>query len=194
MNIKELLVERVINAFDQPIKNKYADQVWDIMQTSYQNLPGGFGTASSIEELIDKSGLWKLVVRDGTVTAANIYKDQNGRKSIASGTNGTTQGKKDYFMIKTADVKLNRSWGEVSGPAERVMNKLGAKPIPNKFAAMLTGKEILEFNPDGFHYTRLIAGDPHEKIIYGTVNASPELVATMAAQGITLHDLSSNKH
>lgn len=194
MNIKELLVERVINAFDQPIKNKYADQVWDIMQTSYQSLPGGFGTASSVEELIDKSGLWKLVVRDGTVTAANIYKDQNGRKSIASGTNGTTQGKKDYFMIKTADVKLNRSWGEVSGPAERVMNKLGAKPIPNKFAAMLTGKEILEFNPDGFHYTRLIAGDPHEKIIYGTVNASPELVATMAAQGITLHDLSSNKH
>jgi hypothetical protein len=72
------------------------------------------------------------------------------------------------------------------------MKKMGAKPLSNKFAAALTGKEILELNPDGFHYTRLIQGEPHEKIIYGTINLTPELSKTLAAQGIELHTLPDN--
>jgi hypothetical protein len=189
MNIKEILAERIVNAFDQSIKHRYAKQVWDIMQLSYKSVPGGFGTASSIEELIEKSGLWKLVVRGGVVTAASVYRDQHGRKGIAAGTDGTPEGKKDLYMIKTADLKLNRAWGEVSGAPESILRKAGAKPISNKFAAILTGKAILEYNPDGFHYTRLIAGEPHEKIIYGTVALTPELSAKLAASGIELHDL-----
>ena len=192
MHIKELLIERVVNAFDNSKKQQYADQVWNIMQQSYKNIPGGFGTAASVEELIDKSGLWKLIVRNGVVTAANVYKDTAGRKSVASGTNGTPQGKKDWVLIKSEDVKLGRAWGEVSGSAERAMAKMNAKPLSNKFAAALTGKEIIEFNPDGLHYTRLIAGEPHEKIIYGTVNLTPELSKSLAAQGIELHTLPDN--
>jgi hypothetical protein len=192
MNIKELLIERVVNAFDDLKKQQYADQVWDIMQRSYKNVPGGFGTASSIEELIAKSGMWKMIVRDGVVTAANVYKDTAGRKSVASGTNGTPQGKQDWALIKSEDIKLGRAWGEVSGAAESIMKKMGAKPLSNKFAAALTGKEILELNPDGFHYTRLIQGEPHEKIIYGTINLTPELSKTLAAQGIELHTLPDN--
>lgn len=192
MHIKELLIERVVNAFDDLKKQQYANQVWDIMQRSYKNVPGGFGTSSSIEELIAKSGMWKMIVRDGVVTAANVYKDTAGRKSVASGTNGTPQGKHDWALIKSEDIKLGRAWGEVSGAAESIMKKMGAKPLSNKFAAALTGKEILELNPDGFHYTRLIQGEPHEKIIYGTINLTPELSKTLAAQGIELHTLPDN--
>lgn len=192
MHIKELLIERVVNAFDNLKKQQYADQVWNIMQRSYRNIPGGFGTAASVEELINKSGLWKMIVRNGVVTAANVYKDSAGRKSVASGTNGTPQGKQDWALIKSEDVKMKRAWGEVSGKAESAIAATGAKALPNKFAAALTGKEILELNPDGFHYTRLIAGEPHEKIIYGTVNITPELSKTLAAQGIELHTLPDN--
>lgn len=192
MRIKEFIIERVVNAFDEPSKLKYADQVWDVLQKSYAKLPGGFGTASSLEELIEKSGLWKVIVRNGKVTAVNIYKDQNGRKSIASGTDGSPQGKLDYKMIKSEDIKLGRAWGEVSDKAELMMAKLGAKPIPAKLAPVLTGKKILSYNPDGYHYTRMIAGDPHEKIMYGVVNLTPELEAQFKAHGIELHQLPSN--
>lgn len=192
MKINEILVERVINAFDNNNKEKYSQQVWDIMQLSYSNVPGGFGSASSVEELISKSGLWKMVIRSGKVTAVNIYKDQYGRKSIASGTDGSTQGKKDYMMLKNADVKYRRAWAEVSGVPEKIIARMGAKPIPNKFAELLTGKEILEYNDDGFHYTRMIAGHPHEKVIYGAIQITPELEEYLQKNNIQLHELPDN--
>lgn len=192
MRITELLYERVRNAFTTNDKIKYGKQVWDILQKSYSSLPGGFGTASSLEELIEKSGLWKIVTRDGKVSAVNIYRDQHGRKSIASGTDGSSQGKKDFLMLKDADVKLKRAWAEVSGAPEKILARMGAKPIPNKFASLLTGKEILELNDDGYHYTRLIGGSPHEKIIFGIVSLTPELEKRLEDEGIELTSLPSN--
>lgn len=35
--------------------------------------------------------------------------------------------------------------------------------------ADILGKEILEYDPDGYHYTRLINGEPHRKIMIGNV-------------------------
>ena len=192
MKINELLFERVVNAFDNHTKHKYADQVWDILQTSYNKLPGGFASASSVDELIADSGLWKLIKRGDKITAVGIYKDRFGRKSIASGTDGTAQGRNDYMMIKQEDVVFHRAWAEVSGAPKKIMIKLGAKPIPAKFANVLTGKKILEVDPDGFHYTRLIAGHPHEKIIYGTVNVTEELKELLSNSGIELHELPDN--
>ena len=192
MKIKDILLERVYNAFTSNDKMKYADQVWDVLQKSYANLRGGFGTASSLEELIDKSGLWKIVVRDGKVSAVNIYRDQHGRKSIASGTDGSPQGKKDFMMLKSADVKYNRAWVEVSDAPERILSKMGAKPIPSKFAGPLTGKEILDYNEDGYHYTRLIAGEPHEKIMFGIVKMDPSLEEKLKRAGISVNEVPSN--
>lgn len=192
MKAIEILSERVVNAFDNDKKKQYSDQVWNILQQSYAKLPGGFGTASSVEELIAKSGLWKIIVRNGKVSAVNVYKDQHGRKSIASGTDGSPQGKMDYKMIKNADVKLGRAWAEVSGAPAAMLEKMGAKPIPSKFAEMLTGKKIMNYDPDGVHYTRLINGEPHEKVMYGIVNLSPELESKLANSGVELNQLPDN--
>jgi hypothetical protein len=189
MLIKELLVERVINAFTPEDKMKYGQEVWDIMQRSYAEVPGGFGTADDIPDLIQKGDLWKMVVRDGVVTAACIYRDQFGRKAVASGTNGTIQGLRDYKMIKTEDRNFQRSWAEVSGKPELAMVKAGFKPLPHKFAAILCKKPIIELNPDGYHYSRIIAGDLHEKIIYGSIQVTPELAQQLTAMGIQLHEL-----
>jgi hypothetical protein len=51
---------------------------------------------------------------------------------------------------------------------EGLYRKMGAKPIPNTEAHQLTGKRILSLDDDGVHYTRLIAGHPHVKALYGT--------------------------
>lgn len=185
------LFEHYVNAFNIDSKQKYADQVWEIMVRSYEKV-GGFHTAANIEELIQKTGLWKLCVRDGHVYAAMLYKDQHGRKSIASGTDGSSQGKRDYLKMKDEDIGQKRAWAEVSGPVELIMKKSGALPVPNSLAATLTGKEILELDPDGFHYERLISGYLHRKIIYGFVNLNKETADSLAAQGISLSELPSN--
>lgn len=170
MRFKEFLIETYINVMNPEDKQKYASQVWDILQNSYASLPGGFATAATVDELIEKSWMWKLVKKDDKIVAVQIYKDQYGRKGIAGGTDGSSTGKAELNKIVISDIKLNRSWAEVSGAPERIMTKFGASPIPNILAAKLTGKEILSLNDDGFHYTRLIAGKPYEKIIFGTVN------------------------
>jgi hypothetical protein len=69
------------------------------------------------------------------------------------------------------------------------MVKAGFKPLPHKFAAILCKKPIIELNPDGYHYSRMIAGGLHEKIIYGSVKVTPELAHQLAAMGIHLHEL-----
>lgn len=174
-------------------KEKWAGEVWDILNKSYAEI-GGFQSASSVGELIADSHLWKLVTRDGKITAVTINKDRFGRKLIAIGTDGTAQGKKDFQLIGSEDVRLGRSWAELSGKAESAMKKLGAKPIPSRFAELLTGKKVLSYSDDGFHYTRFIAGVPKEKIIYGVIEVTPELKAAMQEQGIALHDLQAGFH
>jgi hypothetical protein len=205
MKSTEFLTERILNLWSPEQKAKYADVVWDTLNRSYQKV-GGFKSAANIEELIDTPGLWKLVQRGDTITALGIYKPvekTNNMKSIAAATEteldpekniyvATTQGKKDLMMIKSEDIRLNRSWVEVSGPAEKLMLKMGAKPVPNKFAEFLTSKKLLDLNSDGFHYTRLIQGEPHEKLIVGFINLSPEGEAQLRSMGLDPKEIPGN--
>ena len=104
----------------------------------------------------------------------------------------TKQGRKDYDMLKNADFMLKRAWAEVSGPAEHIMQKSGAKPIPAKFAELLTGKKILKISDDGIHYERFIHGELHEKAIYGFARLTPDTVKELEDMGIELHELPAN--
>lgn len=187
-------------------RQPYAKQVWDMLQRSYAKI-GGFMSAASPEELVNTPGYWKLIRRDGRITAVNIYKKSdktNNYKIIASATEtsdhpetgaikATPQGLSDYNMMKNADIKTGRSWAEVSGPVEKMMLRAGAKPVSNQYAGFLTGKEIISLNPDGYHYTRLIQGEPHEKVIYGAVDLSPEASEELRRQKIALHDFPKSK-
>lgn len=188
MRIDQILVEHVINAFKPADKERYADLVWDMLQTGYASV-GGFHSSPDKEDLVNNTGLWKLVKRGDVITAVSIYKDHYGRKAIAATTDGTTQGRKDYSMISKEDMQQNRAWAEASGAPEKILMRMGAKPLPNKFAHILTGKEILNLNPDGYHYTRMIGGEPHEKIIFGVVKFSPAQAEALRDQGINLKDL-----
>ncbi len=191
MKISHILTEHFVNLITPAEKAPFKDQVWDILQTAYAGI-GGFKGAENAEELASTPGLWKLSRRNGKIVTVAVYKDVHGRKSIASGTDGSIEGRRDFHNIKNADLNMKRMWVEASGAIEHILKKSNAKTIPNRFAGILTGKEILNLNPDGVHYTRLIAGHPYEKIIFGTVDASPELQQLLIKHGFPLHELPDN--
>ena len=169
LTLTSLLLERFVNLHTPQQMSKYIDVIWDILEKSYAEI-GGFQSAKDKEDLMRKSGLTKLVVKDGKVVAVRVYKDELGRKSIGGGTDGSDEGKKWFMKICEEDIKLNRAWGEVSGKMEHVMLKRGAVPIPSSMVANILGKPILSYDPDGYHYTREIAGEPHTKMMYGDLD------------------------
>lgn len=200
MRSREFLIERIINLHTDDQKKKYVDQVWDILQQSYAKI-GGFKSASSPQELIEIPGYWKIVKRDGDITAVNLYREVPHTSTfkvyasgaVTDGNTATDQGRSDYMMMKKDDVKQERSWAEVSGSAEKIAKRLNSTPIPNKFAAYLTGKEILKLNPDGYHYTRLIMGEPHEKIIYGFIGLTDEQKNMLEINNLDINELPHKK-
>ena len=147
-----LLSETYVNLLgsDKQQKEKYVDEVWEILKKSYSKIGGikgrGFG---SKQEMIEQIPFWKLVRKDGKIVAVVMYKDKKGRKMVAIGTDGSEEGQK-----ATQDIYKNefsRSFFELSDRA------LGAvlKAVGEKFAlkyikdidtvkGLLKGNEVLE--------------------------------------------------
>lgn len=161
---------------DIDLKARYIDQVWKILQQSYKTI-GGLMGFNSPEDLLKNNNMWKLVRRNNDrIVAAAIYKTtQGGRKLVAGGSDGTTQGKHDFYEICREDVKMPErgTWGEVSGALEGILLfRNEGVPIPNTIVknvvAAMRQPDII-CNPDGFHYTRIIYNKPYEKIMMGNV-------------------------
>lgn len=171
----KLIVEHFVTVFDKDkdIKDRYVDQVWDLLERTYEPLGG---THSNKQELLMPGILWKLVRREGDrITAAVIYKLKWGRKAFLAGSDGTIQGKTDLKKIMKEDSNLfdRHFWAEVSHGAERAYSKAGAVPIPNELAKeilKIDGKNVTNLNPDGYHYSRKIGNDEYEKLMVGNID------------------------
>ena len=188
MRLREILTERILTLQTHAEKQKYVDQVWDVLQKSYASI-GGFGTAADTSELINRFPLWKIVIRNGNITAVKVEKSQYGRKSVGVGTDGTSQGKKDIRMLIQTDISMKHTWAETSGKPESLYRKMGANPIPAKFAEFLTRHSILSIAPDGYHYTRLFNRTPYEKIIYGFADITADDIKALETYGIDVKQL-----
>ena len=172
------LDETFKNLFTVNEKEKYVDQVWDMLQTAYASLGGIKGNGfKSKEDMMENIQMWKLALRGDHVTACNMYKQKDGRKRVAIGTDGTTQGKSDLAEMIIADMKQNRSYGEVSGSSLnfilRIMGPSDAKKyfIPFEMVEkILHDDEIRKI--DEYKYERKIGGSWHEKVMMGNPKLS----------------------
>lgn len=166
MRIQELLFERFVNLFSPEEKKKAMDEVWDLLELTYAEIGGLMGAGK--ENLIKTPGMWKLVRKEGKIIAGILYRDKKGRKIRLVLHNNTPAGKDWVKKIIKEDIAHGRSWGEVSGALEKVMIKLGAKPIPNTKAEEILGRSIKTLDKDGVHYTREIQpGDVKKQILLG---------------------------
>lgn len=169
--IRDLLLERYVNVFSTEEKQSFADDVWEILVTSYAKIGGikgsGFESKSS---MISKIPFWKLVRKDGKIVAVMLYKDKNGRKLVALGSNGTSEGKEAIKKMFMEELKTQRAYGEISGPALKFVMKFFESElknvlIPAKTVSKILGKDV-EITGE-FTYTRQIGGSKEEKIMYG---------------------------
>lgn len=101
---------------DRAVKEKYKQQVWDLLQKSYAAIGGIKGSGfSSADEMVDKIPMWKMIARNGVVHAVVLYKDKGGRKSVAMGSDGSDFARKHIASLAPAE--LTRSYAEKSKAA-----------------------------------------------------------------------------
>ena len=165
-----LICERFLNAFSKEDMRKYADEVWDILQKAYAYC-GGMAGMDSVDQLIDETDMWKMVRKNGKIVAVSTYSNKrSGRKICYGGQDGSEEGKIAFKKILEEDFKLKdrQSWAEVSGPMEVTALKQGAMPIPAYIAELIMKDKTFDsIHEDGFHYTRMIGGEPHTKLMVG---------------------------
>jgi hypothetical protein len=103
-------------------RERWADEVWSILQKSYAPIGGIKGKGfNSKQDMIDNIPFWKIYTKNDKVVAAAFYKDKGGRKAVAIVTDGSDLGKKIVADIYKAS--LGVSYGEKSGPALGTMMK-----------------------------------------------------------------------
>lgn len=194
---KEFISESYKNAIgSDPMKDKYADQVWDILQSSYKSIGGIKGEGFSSKEDMKTIPFWKMAIKDGKVEAVIMYKDSGGRKSVAVGSTGSP-----YSKTRIVDMMRNeigRSYGEKSKASLGAFLKLYPEKVilahikkPNEVAAF-TNKKITaitdvdekDWPKDAkltlqkypylkeYGYLRDIGGKPMFKVFLGTVGKS----------------------
>lgn len=173
-------------------REQYADQTWDILQSSYKKIGGIKGSGfMNKQDMIDNILFWKIFVRGGKVIAAALYKDKSGRKGVAYATDGSADGVKVLAGIFKQDI--GRSYEELSGPALVLMMKQhdpqAVRPYlmtPKEVEKILKkpiGKVVVDdLNPEDkrlydrfedfkeYFYIRELDGHPHMKLSIGTPN------------------------
>lgn len=183
-----MLNETFINVFSTEEKKKYIDQVWDILQASYAKIGGIHGSGfESKADMIATIPFWKLVKKGDKIVAVALYKDKNGRKRIAAGTDGSDEGKAAFASISGEDLSQSRSYSELSGPslsfvmrrykgdfkkhlispkdAEKIAKDTLIYPVSDQDAEVLSHPELKDY-----FYQRKIGGQLHTKLMVGTPN------------------------
>jgi hypothetical protein len=175
-SFKDFLSEHILSIGFNPDHEKYREthrsEMHNLIKNAYKEIGGyaGLGHGSKEESDTIHNDISKLnikaVKRDGKISSMNMYKDQHGRKSVASATDTSTQGKKDFIKTKDEDNKQKRAWGEVSGAVEHLQKKLGVPSIPSSRTKELIDKDVNKHD-DGYHYDRKIGAEHHTKVMMG---------------------------
>lgn len=187
LTFKSFLTERFVNLFDENDKQKYKDEVFSLLQKAYAPMGGIKGSGfKNADDMAKNIPMWKLVRKNDKIIAGVLYKDKEGRKRVASFTDGTPEGQKQLAEIMKND--LDRAFMEVSERSFGFLRKtLGDETLlkyaidPTKAKELLKEKdEDWNFNvPDDdphimkapklkkYFYQRKIGGHFHTKIMLG---------------------------
>ena len=161
-------------------KDRLKAEVYGLLQQSYAKIGGikgsGFG---SKDEMAKKIWFWKLYKQNGKPAAVIMYKDRDGRKMAALGTDGSDKAKAAARKMVKDEISLNRSYGEASGPALAMVKKLfnvgrnggfeGSELekylVPAELVGDILKKPVKPVSK--YEYVRTIGGDEERKVMLG---------------------------
>jgi hypothetical protein len=170
-------------------KNKYADEVYAMLNKAYAKIGGVKGSGfESAKAMTHKIPFWKLGFMKDELKIVMLFKDTGGRKLVALGTDGTKEARKMLASALKSD--LNRAYKEFSDGIWKFSRKFIGDAVLLQFVVpvskvreLLKKKTILDMDqvPDEFkgdivrndpfykyYYGREIGGEIHVKIMIGT--------------------------
>ena len=167
-------------------KKKHAKEVFDMIHKSYESQGGIKGSGfNSPEDMVKHIPMWKIHKKDGKIKSVAMYKDAEGRKRVALGTDGSDEGKASASQVVTADLHKARAHMEVSGKSLLFLKKhVDLKPHLHSYESAQefhkkrgdTISRPKEDDPEvvrhpefkDHFYTRDIQGHQHTKLMIGT--------------------------
>ncbi len=157
----------------------YLEQVWQLLQDSYADVPGGLHFASR-QQLLETTVRWKLVLQDKQLLAVTVYKAKKGLKLVAMGINQGLQALGKAALILIIKQDLPSCWMELSEKAERFVLKYCDGHnyiIHSSLVAQLLDKPITPHDADSYHYCRFVQQLMKVKIALGSPQLTPALRA-----------------
>lgn len=197
----QYLTERFLNLIgDDPRKQKYKNDVYELLVRSYKSIGGLKGDGTQSPDDLLSIPFWKLVRKNGKIIAVILYKDKNGRKSVALGTDGSSTAIRALKDIMNKEPE--RSYSEKSKSSLNFFLKSNPNAkdflIPRDKVESIIGKKIFPYS-DGvmdkldvsekeqesvrltlhkypflgdYGYFREIGGELMFKVLVGTPNLS----------------------
>lgn len=172
-------------------KQQHAKEVHAMLKKSYEPVGGLAGSEfETPESMVHGIPMWKVHKKDGKITSVAMYKDSDGRKRVAVGSNGEESGKKSAGEIVSNDLKRNRAFMEVSKKSLSFLKKnvdIGQHVRSYDDALAYHAKrgttiskpasndpELLRHPEFKDHfYVRDINGHPHTKLMLGHISGVP---------------------
>lgn len=167
--LKPLILEKYKNLFDRNEKLLYVEELYNMLQKSYESIGGIKGKGfSSPQDIADNIPIIKMVIKKSEIICAIFYKDKDGRKAVALTTNGTREGSNELKII--LEQEFRRSYMEVSHMTLRFIKVhfpklLEQYKIPNNLNLKIFD-DIIPI--DDYYYKRKIGDQYITKLAIGT--------------------------
>ena len=169
---EQLITEHFVNCLNKEDMKPYADEVWKMLQKTYEYC-GGMAGMDSVGQLIDETTMWKLVRKNNKIVAGIFYSNKRGgRKACYACNDGTELGVQSLKKIMVEDnlIPERQAWGEYSGKAVSAVLKTGGIPVPACIAqTMLEPKEVTPCDDGWFFVRKLDDGKTHHKLMVGNL-------------------------
>ena len=173
---QQLLTERILNITSNEDKQKYGEQVYAILQKSYEKIGGLKGSGfTSVEDMINNIPFWKIVKKGDNVVAVHMYKDKSGRKMVACGSDMSKQGRDITKRFLLDDILRDRAYMEVSGRVLTYIKSILTDEEFKKYAIpaekvkeVFANKQI-EIVSEYEYKRQLGSGDEEVKVMFGTL-------------------------
>lgn len=185
LTFEKYLSERYVNVLSVDDKEKNKETVFKLLTDSYASIGGLKGNGfRSPDDMVKNIPMWKMVRRNGKIVAVAMYKDKNGRKRVAVGSDGTQEGKAAVASIFKED--FARAYFEISerslGFHVKILGYdfIKSNAVKPENVKGITGDDVeypvgdddpeVKKHPQlkEFFYRRSVGGHMHTKILLGT--------------------------